>query len=137
MRPGWARRFARRLPLFGASLLLAVLFWFLVSVREKIEVGYMAPLVYDGFPARLVIDGAPLESVYVRLRGSRQAVEGVEPQQLRVRVDLASAKAGNNVIKLTPQMVVVPRGVNVVGISPPAINLKFLARSRAEEVKGR
>jgi hypothetical protein len=30
-------------------------------------------------------------------------------------------------------LVVVPRGVAVVGISPPAVNLKFIARPRAEE----
>ena len=91
------------------------------------------PLVYERFPARLVIDGAPLEAVYVRLRGSRQVVEFIDPQQLRVRVDLAAARAGNNLLPLAAPMVVVPRGVLVVGISPPAVNLKFIARARVEE----
>jgi len=127
------RRLARRLPLMAGSLVLAVAFWFFVAVREKVEVGHLVPLVYDRFPARLVIDGAPLEAVYVRLRGSRQVVENIDPAQLRVRVDLATAHAGNNVLPLSPPMVVVPRGVFVVGISPPAVNLKFIARARVEE----
>lgn len=126
------RRLARRLPLLAGSLALAVGFWFFVAVREKVEVGYLVPLVYEGFPSRLVIDGAPLESVYVRLRGPRQAVENIDPQQMRVRVDLAAARVGNNVVPLAAPMVVVPRGVLVVGISPPAVNLKFIARARAE-----
>ncbi len=50
-----------------------------------------------------------------------------------MRVDLAAARAGNNVLPLAAPMVVVPRGVLVVGISPPAVNLKFIARARAEE----
>ena len=127
------RRLARRLPLMAGSLAIAVAFWFVVAVREKVEVGYLVPLVYEGFPSRLVIDGTPLESAYVRLRGLRRAVESVDPQQVRVRVDLAAARAGNNVLPLAAPMVVVPRGVLVVGISPPTVNLKFIARSRVGE----
>lgn len=127
------KRLVRRLPLVAGSLLLAVGFWFFVAVREKVEVGFLVPLVYDRFPARLVIDGAPLEAVYVRVRGSRQVIENIDPQQLRVRVDLGAARAGNNVLPLAAPMVVVPRGVLVVGISPPAVNLKFIARARVEE----
>ena len=127
------RRRGRRLPLMGVSLALAVAFWFVVNVREKVEVGYLVPLAFERFPARLVLDGAPLEAVYVRLRGSRQAVEGIEPQQLRVRVDLAAARAGSNVVPLAAPLVVAPRGVSVVGISPPAVNLRFIVRPRAGE----
>jgi hypothetical protein len=126
-------RLARRLPLMAASLAFAVGFWFFVSVREKVEVGHLVPLVFERFPQRLVIDGAPLEAVYVRLRGNRQALEDLDPQQLRVRVDLAAVHAGNNVLPLAAPQVVVPKGVSVVGISPPAVNLKFIARSRAQE----
>jgi hypothetical protein len=126
-------RLVRRLPLMAASFALATAFWFFVSAREQVEVGYLEPLAFERFPPRLVLDGAPLEAVYVRLRGSRQAVEGIEPQQLRVRVDLAAARAGSNVIPLAAPLVVAPRGVSVVGISPPAVNLKFIVRPRAGE----
>ena len=129
----WLRRLARRLPLMAASLALAVGFWLFVAVREKVEVGYMVPLAFERFPERLVIDGAPLEAVYVRLRGPRELVDVLDPQQLRVRVDLSSARAGNNVVPLAAPMIVAPRGVLVVGISPPAVNLKFIARARAGE----
>jgi hypothetical protein len=130
---GGLRRLARRLPLMAASLALAAGFWLFVAMREKVEVGYMVPLAFEGFPERLVIDGAPLEAVYVRLRGPREIVDALDPQQLRVRVDLSAARAGNNVLPLAPPMVVTPRGVLVVGISPPAVNLKFIARARAAE----
>jgi len=113
------RRLARQVPLMAASLALAVGFWFFVALREKVEVGYLVPLAFEGFPQRLVIDGAPLEAVYVRLRGQRQAVENIDPQQLRVRVDLAAARAGNNVVPLAAPMVVVPRGVLVVASRRP------------------
>ena len=131
------RRLARRLPLMAGSLALAVAFWLFVAVREKVEAGYLVPLVFEGFPSRLVIDSAPLEAAYVRLRGSRESVEGIDQQQLRVRVDLSAARAGNNILPLAGPMVVVPRGVTVVGISPPAVNLRFIARVRAGEGESR
>jgi hypothetical protein len=137
MKAGWARRLGRRVPLMAASLVLSVLFWFIVATREQTEVGYMTPLAFEGLPSRLVIDGSPLEAVYVRLRGTRQTVEGLQPEQLRIRVDLAAARPGNNVIPLVPPMVVVPRGVSVVGISPPVINVKFIARPHLEDQKNR
>jgi YbbR domain-containing protein len=117
----------------AASLLLAAAFWFYVNAREQVEAGYLVPLAFERFPARLVLDGAPLEAVYVRLRGSRAAMEALDPQQLRVRVDLAAARAGNNVVPLAAPLVVVPRGVGVAGISPPAVNLRFIVRPRAGE----
>ncbi len=131
------RRLARRLPLLAASLVLAVAFWLFVAVREKVEVGYLVPLAFEGFPSRLVIDSAPLEAAYVRLRGPRETVESLDPQQLRVRVDLSAVRAGNNILPLAGPMVVVPRGVIVVGISPPAVNLRFITHARDEEDSNR
>ena len=70
----------------------------------------------------------------MRLRGPREKVESIDPQQLRVRVDVSAARADTNYIQtLAASMIVVPRGVVVVGISPPAVNLRFIARARAEE----
>lgn len=123
------RRFGRRLPLMAASLLLALLAWFLVTVREKIEVGYLVPLVFEGIPANLHLDGSPLGSVYVRLQGSRQTVEHLLPQQLQARVDLSAAVPGNNPVQISPQMVTLPRGVTLVGISPSYLDLRLLSQA--------
>lgn len=128
MKAIWRRR-GRNLPLMAASLLLAALFWFLVTVRQKIEVSYLVPLVFEKIPANLVIDGTPLGSVYVRLQGSRQTVENILPQQLQARVDLAGAGPGSNFIQITSQMVDLPRGVTLLGISPSYLDLKFLSRA--------
>lgn len=126
-------RLVRRLPLMAASLALAIAFWFFVNVREKIEVGHLVPLAFERFPQHLVIDGAPLEAVYVRLRGNRRAIEGLDPQQLRVSVDLAAVHLGNNTLPLSATQLVVPQGVSVIGISPPAVNLRFISRPRTPE----
>ena len=126
-------RLVRRLPLMAASLALAAGFWFFVNAREQVEVGHLVPLALEEIPARLVLDGAPLDAVYVRLRGNREAVEAMDPQQLRVRVDLSAARAGSNIVPLAAPQVVVPRGVSVAGIAPAAVNFRFIVRPRAGE----
>ena len=86
-------------------------FWFFVNVREQVEVGYLVPLVFERFPARLVLDGAPARGgLRAAARQPRRPWRTIDPQQLRVRVDLAAARAGSNVVPLAAPLVVVPRG---------------------------
>ena len=54
-----------------------------------------------------------------------------------MRVDLRSVRAGNNVVQFAPTMIDVPGGVVVVEISPPAVNLRFMARPREEKGRNR
>jgi YbbR domain-containing protein len=111
-----------------ASLVLAFLLWLLVIAEEKIEAGFMVPLVFENIPASVVIDGPPMGSVYVQIRGSKQAVENILPQQVRARVDLAQAEPGDKFVQITPQNIFLPQGVTVLGIYPPYLDLKFHAK---------
>ena len=122
------RRLRERFPLMGLSLLLAFLLWVLVIAEEKVEAGFMVPLVFDSIPGSVVIDGPSTASVYVQIRGSKQAVEGILPQQVRAHLDLSDAKPGNEYVQVSPQSIVLPKGITVVGIYPPYLDLKFLAR---------
>lgn len=113
----------------AASLLLAVGFWYFVNARAKIDVGYLVPLVFENLPGNVAIDGTTPGSIHVRLRGFRQAVETILPQELQVRVDLSGAVPGEVFVKITPEMVLVPPGVTLLGVSPAYLDLRFLARS--------
>lgn len=112
----------------AASVLLAFFLWVLVIAEEKIEAGFMVPLVFDNIPSSVVIDGTPIGSVYVQIRGSKQAVSNVLPQQIRAHVDLSEAKPGNEFIQITAQDIFLPPGITVLGVYPPYLDLKFLAR---------
>jgi len=111
-----------------ASLALAFLLWLLVIAEEKIEAGFMVPLVFENIPASVVVDGPPMGSVYVQIRGSKQAVENILPQQVRARVDLAQAEPGDKFVQITPKNIFLPQGVVVLGIYPPYLDLKFHAK---------
>jgi YbbR domain-containing protein len=116
------------MPLMIASLLLAFLLWLLVIAEEKIEAGFMVPLVFENIPSSVVIDGPPTGSVYVQIRGSKQAVENILPQQVQARIDLSQAEPGEKFVQITPQNVVLPQTITVLGIYPPYLDMRFLAR---------
>lgn len=116
------------MPLMIASLLLAFLLWLMVIAEEKIEAGFMVPLVFENIPSSVVIDGSPMGSVYVQIRGSKQAVENILPQQVRARIDLSQAEPGEKFVQITPQNVVLPQAITVLGIYPPYLDMRFLAR---------
>jgi YbbR domain-containing protein len=122
------KRLSSRMPLMTASLALAFLLWLLVIAEEKIEAGFMVPLVFENIPASVVVDGPPMGSVYVQIRGSKQAVENILPQQVRARVDLAQAEPGDKFVQITPKNIFLPQGVVVLGIYPPYLDLKFHAK---------
>jgi YbbR domain-containing protein len=123
-----SRKFYRRLPLMIASAVLAFLLWLLVIAEEKIEAGFMVPLVFDNIPASVVIDGPPMASIYVQLRGSKQAVENIVPQQIRAHIDLSASNPGDEFVQITPQDIVLPPGLTVLGVYPPYLDMKFMAK---------
>lgn len=122
------RRLANRLPLVAISLSLAVFLWMIVIAEEKIDAGFTVPLVFDNVPSSVVIDGTPADSVYVQIRGSKQAVADALPQQIRAHVDLSHVKPGGEFIQIGDKDIIVPAGLTVRGVYPPYLDLKFLAR---------
>lgn len=123
-----SRHLSRRLPLMIASLLMAIILWLLVIAEEKIEAGFMVPLVFNNIPSTVVIDEPPMATVYVQIRGSKQAVENILPQQIGTHIDLSMARPGDEFVQITPQNVVLPPGLTVLGVYPPYLDLKFLAK---------
>ena len=112
----------------SASLLLSFLVWMLVMTEAKIDAGFMVPLVFENIPNSVVLDGAPTGSVYVQVRGSKQAVANLLPQQIRAHVDLSQSKPGDEFVQINHQDILLPSAVTVLGIYPPYLDLKFLAK---------
>ena len=123
-----SRKFYRRLPLMVASGVLAFLLWLMVIADEKVEAGFMVPLVFENIPPSVVIDGPPMASLYVQVRGSKQAVEDISLHEIRSHVDLSGVNPGDEFVQISPQDIVLPKGLTVLGIYPPYLDLKFLAR---------
>jgi hypothetical protein len=106
-----------------AALGLALALWIFVMTSEKADMVVPAPVELDAKPAGLAIVGDRPESVDVQLHGLRTTLARVPLDQVRVRVSLAGARAGETVIRVLPEQVAVPPGVAVTRVTPSRIRI--------------
>jgi len=100
------------------ALVLAVVVWFFVVSADRSQIGFQAPVEYVGLEPGMVLIGTPREAVDVQVEAARWAAARLTPAAVRVRVDLARAREGDNLMMLTDDQVQTPAGVNVVRVSP-------------------
>jgi YbbR domain-containing protein len=113
---------------FGLKLMsvgLAVLLWLTVSGEETVERGLRVPLELQQFPAGLEILGEAPSTVDVRVRGTSGALSRLAAGDVVAVLDLHAARAGNRLFPVTPDLVHVPFGVDVVQVVPSTVALSF------------
>jgi hypothetical protein len=118
------------------ALLLAVIL-FALSRQPPTDVRLAGvPLEFRGLKSGLEI-GSELEpTVSVRLRGPRDVVRSVTPNQIAVIADLTSKEPGERVVQLRSADVTRPEGVEVLRVDPASVTLQLELTSRkAIEVK--
>ena len=70
-------------------------------------------------------EGDPPREINVRLRGSQRFLSSLTPDQIRVRVDLSRAHAGNNQVSLSESDLNVPSGITVTHFYPRKITVQL------------
>lgn len=108
-----------------AALGLAVALWLFVMTSEKADMVVAAPVELDSTPAGLTVVGDRPESVDVQLHGLRTTLARVPLDQVRVRVSLAGARAGETVVRVLPDQIAVPPGVAVTRITPSRVRIQL------------
>lgn len=105
-------------------LLVCVLWVFVVGIRQG-EMTYDIPIEYYSVPQHLGMTGDPPREINVRLRGSERFLSSLTPEQVRVRVDLSKAHAGNNQVTLTEHEMSAPSGITITYFYPRRINVQL------------
>lgn len=100
------------------------LLWFVLVGQQNAEVGFKVPLVYDNVPEELRIVGRR-EQVYVRLRGSREMLNLLDPSRLRVTIDLKKAQAGSNRFSISLEDINVPPGLQLAEVNPSKLLIRM------------
>jgi len=103
------------------SLVFAVALWVIVAVEDIGEAVYTVPLDLTQLPPGLQVTALGVDTVDVRLHGLRHVLSRIEERALRVRVSLLGARPGDLVLVIRPEDVPVPRGVQVVRVTPSRI----------------
>ncbi|KAF0184196.1 MAG: hypothetical protein FD164_522 [Nitrospirae bacterium] len=118
------------------SVALAITLWFYVSNRGESETSVEAQVDFKNIPAGMEILRQNLRKVTVSVLGYEQEIYRLRPADVRVVVDLGSAKKGENVQSIVRENIVLPRSLKVLRIEPATIKV-FLDETamRAVQVK--
>ena len=120
------------------SLAVAVLLWMAVTRDPVAEVALNVPIEFHNAPEHLEISSETIPQVQVRVRGPVRSVRDISASEVHAVIDLASVQPGERTYDLSPTLIHVPDGVQVVQAVPAQIRISFDRReSRQVEVKPR
>jgi len=108
-----------------ASLGLAMVFWstLVITQSEMLEKVMTVPVEYTASHSQLVLVGDKPSEARLHLAGAKSDLDAITPAQLRVKIDLSKAVAGQQTFFITGETVRLPRGVNILDASPSSISL--------------
>ena len=109
-----------------AALLASTALWMTINGSEPNADRYLRLAVSPfGLPRRLVVANSFVGTVEVQLRGPRSILRTIDEEAHRVALDLRGTRSGTRSVKLTSEMLSLPRRIRVVRISPPRIDLRI------------
>jgi YbbR domain-containing protein len=108
------------------SVVFALGLWLFVNAGQKpTERSLVVPVDFKNLPADLMAVNAGPGHVEVRVIGPPALLSTLDPDYLKVTLDLDGAGAGTSNFTLTPDFFNPPRGVRIARISPSVINFKL------------
>lgn len=123
----------RHLGLKLLAFVLAIVLWMVVSGEKTVDRSLRVPIELQQIPQGLEISGDMPTTVDLRVRGPSSTLSRLGPGDVVAVLDLRGAAEGRRLFPLTPELIRVPFGVDVVQVSPPAIAMAF-ERSATRQV---
>ena len=108
------------------SLALAVGLWLFVASTDPREIMLAVPVEYIGLEGSLTVEGPRREAVDVQVHAPRWAAAAVSPATVRVQVDVARLREGDNLVPLQPDAINVPAGVRVIRVAPGWVTVRVI-----------
>lgn len=100
------------------SFLFIVSVWFSISRGVDTLISLEVPLEYQNRDPALEVVATTVNTVNVHLIASDALVKAIRPDQVRARLDLSQAEAGDNEFLLTRENIALPPGVQLRSLSP-------------------
>jgi hypothetical protein len=114
--------FLHNLGLKLLSLALAVFLWIVVLGEQKAEVTVHVPLQL-ALPQDFFLANEPVDGLDIHLRGPKTLVTSLAPREVTLNELSVKWAEGENIIPIRPDLVRVPRGIQVVGITPQRVRV--------------
>jgi len=126
MRPLWEKIVALAGSNFGLKVLaltIAVGLW--IAGHRDIERAVEVPVEFRNIPSDLMVLDNRIDYVVLRFSGPRTLVSTLDPNELKLSLDLSGAKPGSLSYPLSTGSFNIPRGVTVARITPPVVHLRL------------
>lgn len=107
------------------SLALAVTMWWLLMGEEKAEMGIRVPLNLANLPPATIITNEVVHEINVRVSGTQNLIRGLPKMNTSINFDLSEIKIGRSEYQIFPEMIRLPRGLKVIGISPSIFDIEL------------
>lgn len=120
------RIFLHNLRLKLIALGISFFLWVTYTAEPFAQVAYNVPVAYVNVPDGLAVGGASPNVIRVVLRGRSGLLRRLTPGDLTLDVDLATAPSGDVPIRLSPSMVGVPYGTEVVRLAPTEFHVALV-----------
>jgi YbbR domain-containing protein len=117
------------------SVVFAVALWVFVASEDKGEAVYTVPLEVTGVPSGLEVTALGVETVDVRVQGLRHILAGLREQDVRAAVKLSDIRPGDILMRIRPDDIIVPRGVEVVRVTPSRVRATVEPADRKPAVR--
>ncbi len=108
------------------SLIFALGLWLFVNAGQKAtERSIVVPLEFRNMSSDLMVASSGPGQIEVWVMGAPALLSTLDPDTLRVTLDLEGVRSGTSTFRLSPDSFNSPRGVRITRISPSVINVKL------------
>ena len=107
----------------AVALTIAVGLW--LAGHRDTERSIEVPVEFRSIPSDLMVMDNRVDFVVLRVTGPRTLVSTIDADEMKLLLDLASAKPGSLSYPLSGSLFNIPRGVTVARITPPVVHLRM------------
>lgn len=104
------------------AISVAIIMWYSVSIRDRIEAQVEVSINYYDIPPNLVVTNGLVSKITVRIKGPEALLRSMPRERLTEAISLASIKKGVTIVPL-PSEIISPalRAFEIIDIQPPRI----------------
>lgn len=107
------------------SLVFAVVLWIVVIGEKHGQVQLNVPLELVNIPEKAVVVSDIPSTISVLVQGPRTLLRTLSARDIRRTVDLRGVGVGWTTIRILPESIPVPRGLEVLRVTPATLDLKL------------
>lgn len=107
----------------GIALALAILTWYLITGREKVEAWVDMSVEMTNAPEGLIIRKGLISKIEVRVRGPKGLVRSLDRRKWTYSLDVSKLKVGENLVDIDRERIPLSMAYEVVEVKPSRLIL--------------